>query len=294
MEPLTRAYVSHGGSACRDIEEALRQLVGRAASRWPQINLPPETFAAHIARHVARGEDVIANFGTLNVEDLYLACACGGGDRSALAILESELLPRIMTIVVKAVRSSPALDEIAQIVRLRLLVREPHREPAILSYAGRAPLSTWLRVTAIREARHLLQQGRRRDDIGSEAHRAGAADYFAPKPPTTPEGELIRSQGVAGIGEAVDRVLRSLDDRDRVLLHLHYVERVTLSNLGRIYHVHESTMARRLQALRAKLLEAVEGEFAAAHDTSFHSVVRLVESQLDVHLSVLLKPMRQP
>jgi len=61
-----------------------------------------------------------------------------------------------------------------------------------------------------------------------------------------------------------------------------------LATLGRIYHVHESTMARRLQALRGRLLEDVKRGLSVG-TTSVHDLRALAESHLDVHLSEVLR-----
>ena len=90
------------------------------------------------------------------------------------------------------------------------------------------------------------------------------------------------------MGIALEHALQALDERDRALLRLYFVEGMSLATLGRIYHVHESTMARRIQALRARLLDGVKGELSIG-TTSVHDLHALVESQLDVHLSEVFR-----
>lgn len=289
MVSLARAFVAGGGTPFDDAERTLGALVARAATAHPALNVPPEVLASHLGRHLA-GEphpDRVAP--SLHLEDLHLALACARGDARAVTLLDATWLGPAIAYARRVHRTSDGLvDEAAQKLRVRLLVREPDREPSILTYGGRSALGAWLRVTAIRETRYLLRRGARdaaRHDSEDPASERVAA--FAGRT-ASPELSLLKREGGESMSEALERVLRALEEQDRVLLRLYFIEGMSLATLGRIYHVHESTMARRLQELRGRLLDDVKRDLSIG-TTSVHDLKAIVESQLDVHLSELLR-----
>ena len=142
----------------------------RARAARPGIHLDLAVFAAHVTRHVGAEPDVEAALASLHAEDLYLACACARGDAVALAMLEEELLGPAIAYARRAHgRTDGVVDEAGQRLRMRLLVREPEREPQIASYPGRSPLGAWLRLAAVREARGLLRRPTRETAL-AESH----------------------------------------------------------------------------------------------------------------------------
>ncbi|OJY22934.1 MAG: hypothetical protein BGO98_33420 [Myxococcales bacterium 68-20] len=288
MASMVVTFVENGGSRFDDGEAVLQATVARARRARPRLEIESSAFVAHLARHVGRDADVAATLAAVHVEDLYLACACALGSEAAIATFDTELLSPAIEYARRVHRRVDGLiDEAAQNLRMRLLVREPEREPAILTYTGRSPLGAWLRVTAIREARYLLRRGARRAAVDG-----AAADPARQVGPATrvgsPELALLKREGLGLMGDALERALQALDERERALLRLYFIEGMSLAALGRIYHVHESTMARRLQALRSRLLDDVKQDLSIG-TTSVHDLRAIVESELDVHLSEVLR-----
>lgn len=289
MVSLATSFVDSGGIGFDDAERVLEAAVAQGRRRFPDLEIDPAAFVAHLSRHVGGDADVAATLALLHVEDLYLACASALGDPRAIATLDRDLLTPAVAYARRVHRASDGLvDDAAQRLRMRLLVREPEREPAIASYAGRSPLGSWLRLAAIREARYLLRSGARASERdaaeGAESARFGEHAARA----RSPELALLKRQGAESMGDALERVLHALDERDRALLRLYFVEGMSLATLGRIYHVHESTMARRLQELRSRLGDDVKDDLSMG-TTSVHDLRAIVESQLDVHLSEVLR-----
>lgn len=253
----------------------------RGRSAHPSITVPRERFDEHLDRagvgEVAEGEEVFA-------EDLYLACACSLGDRRALHAFETELLPRLQPFVARVISAPDFVSEVLQTVRMRLLVRTAEREPGIQDYGGRAPLRAWLRVVAIRSARTLAKQNARFVTLPSEP--------AAPMPGRNapgPERDFLKEEGADELHRAIERTLAKLDDRGRTILRLYFVEGMSLAALARIYHVHESTMQRRVQGLRDQLLAELKTELDA-DSVALQSKLDLVASRLDVHLAQHLRP----
>ena len=85
----------------------------------------------------------------------------------------------------------------------------------------------------------------------------------------------------------------TLEPRDRRVLHQHTVEGLTVDQLGEAHGVHRATAARWVQTAREKLVATVRREFARRVNVSpreLASVLRLVESRLDVTMRRLLDP----
>jgi hypothetical protein len=71
-------------------QENLLELVERAREAHPDLALDPVAFGQHLTGRAGADGDLPAH-----VEDLYLAFACGHGDRVALALFETRHLSRV-------------------------------------------------------------------------------------------------------------------------------------------------------------------------------------------------------
>ena len=83
-----------------------------------------------------------------------------------------------------------------------------------------------------------------------------------------------------------------LDANDRALLRLHYVEGVTTASLANMYGISRSTLIRRLATARESLVNRVKAALqldTGITEQDFDSVLRLVKSQIDLRLSMVLK-----
>jgi RNA polymerase sigma-70 factor (ECF subfamily) len=156
------------------------------------------------------------------------------------------------------------------------------RVPAIADYGGRAPLSAWLRVAAIRAALN-LRRGKANqvepDHDRELAGLAGADDVAL---------DAIRARYRPAFEAALARALAELPVRDRTLLRLRWIEGVGLEQLATMYGVHRATVTRWLADCRAQLAErarAILADELGATSRELDSLAELVRSQL--HISVV-------
>jgi RNA polymerase sigma-70 factor (ECF subfamily) len=249
---------------------------GRAA--WPDISLEPEVFARHVA---AAGSPLSPR----HAGDLYLACGCAQGIAEALQGIDAKLKSEVARSIARACRSSAAVEEVLQELRVAILVAKDGRPPKIATYAGTARLATWLTTAALR--------------IAQRAHRREAAnervDPLADPllSPIDAELELAKERYRADVEEAIGRALRELAPRQRALLRLHLVEGVTLKRVGHMYHVSRATVARWIADAREAVLAATRQllrERLGLDDRELESVLRQVRSRLDLSVSALLGP----
>lgn len=286
-------------------EQLLAAFVARAREQWPDLSVSDRAFVAHVAATLASdsgrslGEssafrdvsDLAAALATLRAAELYLAFACASGSARAIAEFESRFVQPAVGYVARINASAPFLDEVCQRIRTKLLVPSGERPARISDYAGRGSLAAWVRVAGMRIARDVRKERGRfvtlRTGQGSGARkRSGGSVDRAPA--ADPEFLLLERTYAADFNEAFARALEGLSDKERTLLRLRLIEGVSLARLGKIYHVHASTLARRLGDIRERILVAVRGRLELS-SRELDSAMALVRSKLDLHLTTQLR-----
>lgn len=235
----------------------IKALLEAAHAAWPDVRVDEREFsrllAERILPHAPAAPGVPA---TLCAKDLFLAFACARGDAAALYHLEARFLSRL-PIVLRSIEPSPSFaEEVVQLVRIRLLLRENGSAPRILDYGGRGPLRGWLRAVALRIALNLSGLDRREcdlDSVNESSLIAGALD---------PEQALLKSQMSAHFREAFRVALASLTADERNLFRLHLVEGLSIDRLAEMHRIHRSTAARRAERLKGLLLERTRRHLA--------------------------------
>jgi RNA polymerase sigma-70 factor (ECF subfamily) len=212
--------------------------------------------------------------------DLVLAWNVARGHRDAVARFEREIAGEIAASARKVDRARSFVDEITQVVRVRLLVGDA---PRIASYRGRGPLRAWVAVTALRIA---LNAKRDKQPASDDV----LADVVDREP--DPELRHLRTLYRAEFREALVGALTGLPQRERALLRLRFVAGLELAHIGKLYRVHESTASRWIAAAveavgiatRKELVKRLEVTAATAD-----SVARMVASQLDLSIARILQ-----
>ena len=205
-----------------------------------------------------------ADRSALHIEDLYLVWACSRGDPAALAAFERDIAPAIT----RALASFTDRQEIVQMLREQMLVRTGDRL-GIEAYDGRAPLAVWLRVCATRIGLREHAKARRPEQ---------RLDELAPGVPDPQLAYLRRLYG-ASFQQAFDAAVGDLAPRDRNLLKLSVIDELGIDQLAKIFHIHRSTAARRLELVRAALITATRDRMRRA--------LAISESELDIVMRVL-------
>ena len=136
------------------------------------------------------------------------------------------------------------VEEVRQLLRVKLFVSDEGRA-RIGDYSGRGPLQAWLRVAAVRTALNLVSRQTPEEPSTEEEPLMGVGD---------PETEYLKAQHRPEFEQAFRAALGTLSIEQRQLLRFHYVDGLTLGQIGRLRQVHESTISRRLLAARDQLL----------------------------------------
>jgi RNA polymerase sigma-70 factor, ECF subfamily len=291
---LFRRTVSHGGRVRisqnrRALEITVtthsQDVIDRARAAWPELDLDEAGFGAHVERCLADGGDVSA----LHAGDLWLAYGCSIGDDRAVAAFDREVLSQVGLLLGRMQPTPMLVDEVRQALREKLLVAQPGARPRIADYAGRGPLQAWVRVAAVRTALDLLRAGGARtggdvepDDLATDA--------------TSPELDYLRERYAPQFKAAFQEALRALDSEQRNVLRLHVVEGLNIDEIGALFKVHRSTVARWIAGARQEVLAGARQRLRAELGLSageFDSLAGVVRSQLDLSVANILVKSRR-
>lgn len=234
------------GRPTRSMEDALGDAWLSARERWPELDLPSETFVRYLATRVGLGRDLRAALAELQLGDLYLACCCQqkGQGSAAMWAFEKYALSQVQRFLARFGKPPSFCDEVRQRLRERLFVGP---NPRIAEYAGHGHLGSWLRVMTVRLALNMIRD-RSDSTPGVELDRlqlCGESD---------PELQYIRSRYRDAFGRALRDAFLALTEEQRDLLQFYYQEGETTTTIAGRLRVTHSTIVRRLQAARADLL----------------------------------------
>jgi RNA polymerase sigma-70 factor, ECF subfamily len=245
----------------------LDAVIAAAVQRWPGLQLDRDHVAAALDE---RGLTTSSAYAV----DVALMTALATGDAAALAGFDRDLVPDIRGALVRFGRDDDFLAEALQRVRVKLLVGDP--TPRIAEYRGRGRLAAWIQIVAIREALMLQRTGRREHASDDELLQLAITD---------PVLARTRQAHKDAFAAAFRAAFAALEERERTLLRLCFVENAGADDLARLYTVHRVTAFRWLRDARARLLETTRERFAAAANiasTDLDSVMRSLASSLSV------------
>ncbi len=270
------------------LEEALADFARRGRAAWPGVPLDACALAAYLGERAPDGGAALVWLGELRAGDLFLACACAAGLPEALRAFDEAFLGQVEAHL-RALRPTPALvNDTRQELREKLFVGVHGARPKIHQYEGRGALGGWVRVAAVRAALNLLD--------AEKAGRVGAdeADELARAliPAGDPEMELLRARCEDELGAALRASMAGLSRRDRTLLRLVFVERLTPARIGAMYGVHRTTALRWIEAAQEEILARTRArmiERLRLSPSECDRIFSLVKSRLDVSITSLLR-----
>jgi len=268
------------------LDAELRRVLAEARAAWPGLTIAPEVFVPYIAERLPVDQDLTQSLTELRAGDLYLACACAAGREDALALFDTLFLREVGSYLGREAATAEVAAEVRQRLRERLFVAEGSQAPKIASYRGRGPLGGWVRMTAIRLARNLRR--------GQKGHRPIEGDGAPPlrAPGRDPELAYLVRRYSREFREAFQRVLAGLNSDDRTVLRLYFLDGLTVRAIGALYQVNASTVSRRIAQARDTIRDETRRLLASRLDvggTELESVLRLVDTQLELSLTRLLR-----
>jgi RNA polymerase sigma-70 factor, ECF subfamily len=253
--------VAEAPAAPADLEALWRA----GAGRWPEVALEWARFAELVGPALAAGA------AAADPGELYLACAWSDGVAEAIRAFDRHYLPPLRARLARMGLPEPQLDEVAQRVRTRLLRREPGGAAALLGYAGRGRLRSFVAVVGTRIALDELRGAARAvTDAEALLELAGPAD---------PRAQVMRRQFQEVLRAAFEEAAVALSPRERTVLRLHLLDGLLVEEIATFYRVHRVTVSRWLAAARRQLETGIrrvarerfgmsEGDFTAAFTAS--------------------------
>lgn len=212
------------------------------------------------------------------MDELELARRCADGDAQALATLQRDYLAKLKPILLRSRFPEALVDDALQRFTERLL------KGGLATYGGSGSLLSWLRVGATRQALNMKRDGDRKEvTLQEEDDALVAAGALS-------ELTFIQATHKHVFEEAFVTAIAALDDRERTLLRLCYVDGLTVERMGRLYGADKSTVSRWLTTAREKLHDETRAclkETLKLRDETCDELVELLRSHLDVSLRSL-------
>jgi RNA polymerase sigma-70 factor (ECF subfamily) len=273
--------------------EALGRLLMKrwedARSKWPTVELPIRVFVTHLAQRLPEGSQdspMAPLLEQLSLGELYLAGACLYGIHSAHECLDRHYLAKLPGMLKGARHSESMIDDVCQLLRVKLLVLTPEGPPRIGEYKGRGSLMNWVRVSAVRLA--LKLQSTEKPAPEQDADTVLAA---LPAPGVDAELDLIKRRHHAEFRLAMREAFSVLAADERHLLRLYFADQLSMYELASLFRVNQSTVSRWLKSARQTIYEETRRrlqERLGLSTQDLNSFLAVLDSQLDLSLSQLL------
>jgi RNA polymerase sigma-70 factor (ECF subfamily) len=270
------------------METLWRSAFERGRQRWPAVDLPYERFCERLTQ-LGHTADTLPE----HVEAVYVCAASGLGDAAGYRAIEERYFVGLRPAIARVDGRQDSIDEVLQLLRVHLFSGEA---PKIGSYTGAGPLERWLRTAAMRIA--FRQKRGRRPLLASSPEQFSEAPDLAAAPTFVSrrdgyDDQPFKALYVRAFERALEEAFHALQGRERTVLRLHFAEGMNIDEIGRVYAVHRSTVARWIAGYREGLGRAVrarlEDQFGELTQEEFDSLFGLVQGQLDVSVSALLR-----
>lgn len=265
-----------------DLERRLWAMVADGRAAWPDLSVDPARLISFVAARLDGDGDAAGALATLRPADLYLACACATGDKTALAVFDRHYMREVDIALARMRIGPPRSNDVKQLVRQRLFVGDGGTGK-IAEYAGRGDLRRWVRSVAVRTCLNDLRKGKHEvltDDDQLIAQHAMPGD--------DPEIEYMKRTYAAEFRAAFADAMAKLGPREQTLLRYHHIDGLNIDEIGAIYRVHRVTAFRWLEKAKETLVLATLGALKTRLNVTpreLDSVLRLIRSQ--VHLSLI-------
>jgi RNA polymerase sigma-70 factor (ECF subfamily) len=187
----------------------------------------------------------------LKLEELALARACAAGHESAWQAFLTRFREKLYDIARGITKEDSSARDLADSLYADLYgtsEREGRRVSRLNFYMGRGSLEGWLRTVLAQEFVNRYRKTKRLVSLDEQAED-GVQFSAAPAGPTSPLDSRL--------GAALDEALGLLTGEDRLVLASYYLDDRTLTEIGRMVGVHESTISRRLEKMLKGLRKQV-------------------------------------
>ena len=284
--PLSASLTGQPG-----LEDALQAAATRGRDRWPRLAVSPEDFAGHLGRVLPAeaSDDFAAVIARLVHEDLYLACACTIGNHDAQCAFDEEVLCKVPLYLSQLRLTEAQGQEVRDALRARLLFGDDERGPQLASFQGQGSLAAFVRVAAVRAGISLMRK--RDEQLGHTPPEKALNNALARAGDSDPELAYLRQRYRAEFQQATLDAIKSLDEEQRGVLQLYYVNGVNTRQIAKLFKVNPTTASRWVADGRDQIAREARRllrERLRVTDTELLSIYRVLQSQLDLSLKRVL------
>ncbi|HZD95205.1 MAG TPA: sigma-70 family RNA polymerase sigma factor [Candidatus Sulfotelmatobacter sp.] len=187
----------------------------------------------------------------LKLEELSLARACAAGHDAAWQVFLTRFREKLYDIARGITKEDSSARDLADSLYADLYgtsERDGRRMSRLNFYMGRGSLEGWLRTVLAQEFVNRYRKQKRLVSLEEQAEE-GVQFSAAEQGPIGPVDSRLAA--------ALDEALGKLDGEDRLVLASYYLDDRTLTEIGRMIGVHESTISRRLEKLLKGLRKQV-------------------------------------
>ena len=245
------------------------------SQEWRALDVPLAQFAEFL-----RVRPLAADVSDLHLQDLYLACACSTNVRNALACFRQQYFA-VTAAAVRSFDASPHFaEEMYQLLSEALFVRSPSGGHKIEQYTGQGRLAGFVRTAARRLA---LRQSRNSAKFQGEEALLNEFAQFDEL-----ETMIFKLQCERVFSDALRVALRSLPRRERLVLRMNLVEKVSTTRIAAMYKVSQPTISRWIQRSSRTIFETVKDlvcDELQIETNELGSLLSLVRSQIEITIS---------
>ncbi|HMF91164.1 MAG TPA: sigma-70 family RNA polymerase sigma factor [Candidatus Angelobacter sp.] len=187
----------------------------------------------------------------LKLEELALARGCAAGHEHAWQVFLTRYREKLYDIARGITKEDSRARDLADSIYGDLYgtaEKDGRRVSRLSFYMGRGSLEGWLRTVLAQE---FVNRYRKQKRLVSLEEQAEDGVQFSAAVQDT-SGPVDRR-----LASAVDSALEQLPAEDRLILAAYYLDNRTLTEIGRLVGVHESTISRRLEKLLKGLRKQV-------------------------------------
>jgi RNA polymerase sigma-70 factor (ECF subfamily) len=241
-----------------------------ARAAWPSLVWDEAAYLHWLANAPDRPDDLSG----LPAPEVVLCWACGRGDAVAQRLFEAHYMSEVAPALRRFGNDRALHDEVAQRVRVKLLMRPaPGELAAIARYAFSGRLAAVVRVAAVREA---LTLRRLEPPRGDEAALDGLASE------RDPALRALKQRYAVDFSRAFRAAVSELSAKDRQLLRLNLNGTGTIDDVARMYRTHRATAARWIASAREALAAGTRRQLQTMlgiGQDEVESVLRLLHTQ---------------
>lgn len=247
--------MSVGSKAAEAAKPAIRGLFEKSRGERYGLTLASfETVLEQVAAKYAPAattQQKLDLWQSLRLEELALTRGCVAGHELAWQDFLNRYREKLYDIARGITKEDSSGRELADSLYAELYglnERDGRRVSRLSFYMGRGSLEGWLRTVVAQEFVNRYRKQKRLVSLEEETEEGvqfASTESFSVGPA---DGRL---------GQATDEALDQLPSEDRLILAGYYLDNRTLTDIGRMLGVHESTVSRRLEKLLKGLRKQV-------------------------------------